>query len=74
MRMILSALIATVAAIIVPWWMAGQQIGLSGGPLAGRTVDFSVGGVPHTLHWSWVVFGATFVLAWLLLAAAEQRY
>lgn len=73
-RLFLSIVIGAVMGVIVPWYCSSRPGLVLGGVLDGRALYFTAGGTSHTLTWSWPVFVGAVVLAYIALAAAEQRY
>jgi hypothetical protein len=65
-------LVGAVTALIVPWYTSAQTPPILAGVLDGREVPISLGSHYFVLHWSWLVFFAVTVLAYLLLRASEQ--
>jgi hypothetical protein len=65
-------LVGAVAALVVPWYAAAQTPPILAGTLDGREVPVSFGSHYFVLHWSWLVFFAVTVIAYLLLRASEQ--
>jgi hypothetical protein len=65
-------LVGAVAALVVPWVAAGKDPPILAGTLDGREVPLSLGSHYVVLHWSWLVFFAVTVVAYLLLRASEQ--
>jgi hypothetical protein len=63
--------LGAVAAVVVPWLVAGHDEVL-GGALTGELVPIPVGsGI--VLHWSWLVFCVVTLIAWGSLAASQQK-